>query len=101
MDRTAVLEDQCKLWIQVCEKLTALQESPSNIEGKVAVFQAINNWMMNQEISRQQDARYEKKQQSSDEPPSDKQVKYAEDLGIEIPKNCTKKQLSELIKAKV
>ena len=34
-----------------------------------------------------------------DEPPSEKQLNYADDLGISVPPGCTKGQVSDLIDA--
>jgi len=93
----AQTEQQVNLFLMVKEKLAARIKSPCPVEVQVAVFTAVHNWQMNAAIDRQQTARYEKKQQRDDEPPTAAQLRYAEDLEIEIPANCTKKQLSKLI----
>jgi hypothetical protein len=93
----AQTEQQVNLFLMVKEKLAARIKSPCPVEVQVAVFTAVHNWQMNAAISRQQDERYKKKQQSDDEPPTAAQLRYAEDLEIEIPEGCTKKQLSKLI----
>ena len=100
MSDDALIEQQVELYCKVSEKLSAHLKAPIDYTIKVAVFEAVHNWQMNAAIDKQQNARYEKKQQQTEEPPSEKQIKYAEDLGIVIPAGCTKKQLSELIKAK-
>ena len=88
------------LYCKVTQKLAAKLKAPVDYAVKIAVFEAVHNWQMNEAISRQQNDRYEKKQTSAGEPPSQAQLKYAEDLEITIPEGCTKKQLSELIKAR-
>jgi hypothetical protein len=93
----AMTEQQVNLFMMVKDKLAARIKSPCPVEIQVAVFTAVHNWQMNAAIDRQQTARYEKKQQSDNEPPTAAQLRYAEDLYIEIPANCTKKQLSKLI----
>jgi hypothetical protein len=97
MNRLAVVEDQVNLFLEVSEKLSAKIKAPIAPEFKIAVFQSVNNWMMNEMIDKQQTERYAKKQQQQDEPPSQAQLNYAQDLGIEVPAGATKKQLSKLI----
>jgi hypothetical protein len=97
MNRLAVVEDQVNLFLEVSEKLSAKIKAPIAPEFKIAVFEAVNNWMMNEMIDKQQTERYAKKQQQADEPPSQAQLNYAQDLGISVPQGCTKKQLSKLI----
>jgi len=97
VNRLAVVEDQVGLFCEVSEKLSSKLKAPIAPEFKIAVFQSVNNWMMNEQIDKQQTARYSQKQQQQDEPPSQAQLRYAEDLGITIPQDCTKKQLSKLI----
>jgi hypothetical protein len=93
----AQTEQQVNLFLMVKEKLAARMKSPCPVEIQVAVFTAVHNWQMNAAIDRQQTARYAKKQQTDDGPPTEAQLRYAEDLEIEIPEGCTKKQLSKLI----
>jgi hypothetical protein len=93
----AQIEQQVNLFMMVKDKLAARIKSPCPAEIQVAVFNAVHNWEMNAAINRQQNERYAKKQQSDDEPPTAAQLRYAEDLEIEIPDKCTKKQLSKLI----
>jgi hypothetical protein len=100
MSDDALIEQQVELYCKVAEKLSAKLKAPIDYTIKVAVFEAVHNWQMNKAIDGQQNARYEKKQTSAGDPPSQAQIKYAEDLGISIPDGCTKKQLSELIKSK-
>jgi hypothetical protein len=97
MNRDAVVEDQVELFHKVAEKLAARMKAPIDVQIKLAVFQQVNNWMMNETINKQQNERYAKKEQKAEEPPSAAQVAYAEDLGIAIPEGCTKRQLSKLI----
>ena len=97
MNRLAVIEDQVNLFLEVSEKLSAKIKAPIAPEFKIAVFQSVNNWMMNETIDKQQSERYAKKQQSADEPATIAQKNYAQDLGIEYPDNITKKALSKLI----
>ena len=101
MNRLAVVEDQVGLFLEVSEKLASKLKAPIPAEVKIAVYTLVNNWMMNDTINTQKNQRYEKKQTQQDEPPSPAQIRYAEDLGIEIPQGCTKKTLSNLIKQKV
>jgi hypothetical protein len=97
MDVDALIEEQAKLYNKVKDKCALVFNKPA-IQAEVeAVFVSVNNWQMNAAINRQQNERYEKKQQQIDEPPSQAQLRYAEDLRIEIPEGCTKKQLSKLI----
>lgn len=100
MSDDALIEQQVDLYCKVAEKLSAKLKAPIDFTIKVAVFEAVHSWQMNKAIDSQQNARYEKKQQPGGDPPSQAQIKYAEDLEITIPEGCTKKQLSELIKAK-
>lgn len=95
-----MIETQVDLYCKVAQELSAKLKTPIDYTVKIAIFESVNKWLMNSTISKQQDARYEKKQTSAGEPPSQAQLKYAEDLGISIPDGCTKKQLSELIKSK-
>ena len=97
MTDEAQTEQQVNLFLMVKEKLAARIKSPCPVEIQVAVFTAVHNWQMNAAISRQQDERYKKKQQSDDEPATVAQKNYAYDLGIEYPENITKKELSKLI----
>ena len=94
------MEVQADLFVLVKDKLAARIKSPCPVEVQIAVFTAVHNWQMNEAINRQQNERYAKKQERAEEPPSDKQISYAKDLGIEIPEKCTKKELSKLINAK-
>jgi len=93
----AQIEQQVNLFLAVKEKLAAKIKSPCPVEIQVAVFTAVHNWQMNAAIDRQQTERYAKKQAQQDEPATDKQKAYAEDLHIEFPENITKKELSKLI----
>jgi len=95
-----MVEVQADLFVLVKDKLAARIKSPCPVEVQIAVFTAVHNWQMNEAINRQQNERYAKKQERAEEPPSDKQISYAKDLGIEIPEKCTKKELSKLINAK-
>jgi len=100
MSVEAMVEVQADLFVLVKDKLAARIKSPCPVEVQIAVFTAVHNWQMNEAINRQQNERYAKKQERAEEPPSDKQISYAKDLGIEIPEKCTKKELSKLINAK-
>jgi hypothetical protein len=93
----AQVEQQVQLFVAVKEKLAAKIKSPCPVEVQVAVFTAVHNWQMNAAISKQQDERYAKKQQSAAEPATAKQKAYADDLDIEYPDNITKAELSKLI----
>jgi len=95
-----MVEVQADLFVLVKDKLAARIKSPCPVEVQIAVFTAVHNWQMNEAINRQQNERYAKKQERAEEPPSDKQISYAKDLGIVIPEGCTKKELSKLINAK-
>jgi hypothetical protein len=97
MSDEAQAEVQAKLWALCCEKLSAVTKAPIPIEAKVAVFTAVHNWQMNAAIDKQQTERYAKKQAQQDEPATDRQKAYAEDLGIEFADGITKKELSKLI----
>jgi len=97
MTDEAMTEQQVNLFLMVKEKLAARIKSPCPVEVQVAVFTAVHNWQMNAAISRQQDERYKKKQQSDNEPATDAQKRYADDLEIEYAENITKKELSKLI----
>ena len=101
MSDDALIEQQVELYCKVAEKLSAKLKAPIDYTVKIAVFESVNKWRLNEAISMQQDARYEKKQTSVSEPPTEKQIKYAQDMGVKIPEGCTKKQLSELIKSAV
>ena len=95
-----MVEVQADLWETCSVALSKRLKAPIPIEAKIAVFTAVHNWQMNEAINRQQNERYAKKQERAEEPPSDKQISYAKDLGIVIPEGCTKKELSKLINAK-
>ena len=97
MSDEAQIEQQVNLFLAVKEKLAAKIKSPCPVEIQVAVFTAIHNWQMNAAIDRQQTARYAQRQQQQDEPATDKQKAYADDLEIEYAANITKKELSKLI----
>lgn len=97
MSDEAQIEQQVQLFIAVKDKLAAKIKSPCPVEIQVAVFTAVHNWQMNAAISKQQDERYKKKQQSDDEPATARQKAYADDLEIEYTENITKKELSRLI----
>jgi hypothetical protein len=97
----ARVEVEADLFLRVKDALAARIKSPCPVEIQVAVYTAVHNWQMNEAINRQQNDRYAKKQERQEEPPTEKQIKYAEDLGITVTPGMTKKQLSELIKAAV
>lgn len=97
MTDEAQIEQQAQLFCKVKERLAAVIKSPCPVEIQIAVFTAVHNWQMNAAISKQQDERYKKKQQSDDEPATAKQKAYADDLEIEYAETITKKELSKLI----
>lgn len=101
MSTEARIEVEADLFLRVKEALAARLKSPCPVEIQVAVFTAVHNWQMNEAINKQQNERYAKKQERAEEPPSDKQISYATDLGITVTAGMTKKQLSELIKERV
>ncbi len=97
MNDEAQAEVQAQLWAMCKEKLASFVKAPVPIEAQVAVFTAVHNWQMNAVIDKQQTERYQKREQRADEPATDKQKAYADDLEIDYPPNITKKELSKLI----
>jgi hypothetical protein len=72
-----------------------LEEFPDSCkEIQLAAIDHVNRWLISNRIQK------EKTSQKAPKPPSDKQIKYAKDLGIENPEKYTSKELSKLIDEK-
>ena len=97
MDRKAIAEDVVGLWDMIGDAWLKKHEGTCKTEAHISLFERAHAFIIHTEIGKQQDARYAKKEASYDEQPSDKQIKYARDLGCENPETMSRKQISEWI----
>ena len=100
MSVEAMVRVQVDLWELCSVALSKRLKAPIPIEAKMAVFNSVHTWQITHYIDKQRETQFQQRQERAEEPPSDKQISYAKDLGIVIPEGCTKKELSKLINAK-
>ena len=97
MDDTALVSRLFHLWSICEEEYQKRYEKAINVEVVKAIFERADHHIIAAQIQKERSGVRAQQEKQQDEPPTEKQIQYARDLGCENPENMTRKELSDWI----
>ena len=98
MDNKALAETYVDLWIYIDVKVRNKREEEYDNTITNMIFEQTCKRIISDLIGKQRQGVPSQQSSSSDEKPSEKQIKYAEDLGCAFAENLTRAGISKWIK---
>lgn len=97
MDRQAIAEDAVDLWKEVALAYEKSYKREISVDVHISLFERAHTYIIHKNISEERSGVRPHSPQQEEDKPSEKQIKYAEDLGCKTADTMTRREISSWI----